>query len=1016
MAARIVSLFGRASTSLRALPEPWSTQDTADLYRVLHFLIDAGLPVSLNFGKTDEEEPWAVFENDETGDVLVQIARLDGSIVVVNSQFKKVYRGNSLRNITDQILADHNGVSRNKATNVIYLPSAVLTAFVASAVLISDVFGNISKADAAEAERNKSGGDVSVKEAINRAVAREQSAQNTAVGSLAWISIFSFSLAAAHVSQPNEVSSFHGLLASLSKPASDLSAADWTTVVDRARVPESSFDSHSAAEDTPVRVGVFPQPGRGPAVEKSNDLPAPSAGLVQKEALWAPGHIERIATDSAFYALSVDVAARSIAKGSSAPAPALSKASEIVAEPADAKSNQQSAIAVKNATSDAVKTTDFSSGGLKLGEASLAWEKLGNGGLHTALATATSSTAAVTASFLSVASEKVTANLVVAPLVLSDGVWKQTLSSDDTINGQQGSALYAQLSSLSPTRPIITGIESINLSAAVASIFDFSGTTGAKNIAVNGAAAGAILSMVEIQAPANLALQNVSTDLPTYFLFRFADAAIAGSDTKIHLDLQDVGSAASGQFGDVNIGGTLNEGVESLEVGLIGHNYLNSLYSSTSGLLGRDIEAANWTRSYSFSGSGSLTIQSALQGATSVDAGKLAGSLSIALDESRAVVVQGGAGNDRFDFGAGFDFRDGLDGGGGSDTLAVSADLTASSAASLKSIETLEFYGKSTFTFDAGQFASIENIVHKSTASAFYLNLGATQDHADIAILDSGSVTASLSQNASEQAIHLSLGMRDQIGGFDQAVGRFAGAVTTIGAATVFVDVTANEIATKTVAGMSAFYSDDATTLKLTGGSIGQNFDLSNVQAPSIKIVDGSSFIGNLRLSGNVHAQSIVGGEGDDVLSTGGRQFDAADTLSGGRGKDTFVLDVSDRTDMVSKPLLTITDLDLGGFGGTGGDKIDISQLGLVNSANHTPIVLNNGEVIAIQGADLFSALTTFVTEQQLEQAFFGLVSYGNETYLVAQGATDPSWKSFANVVIDVTGVTGKLDHSDIIY
>ena len=53
------------------------------------------------------------------------------------------------------------------------------------------------------------------------------------------------------------------------------------------------------------------------------------------------------------------------------------------------------------------------------------------------------------------------------------------------------------------------------------------------------------------------------------------------------------------------------------------------------------------------------------------------------------------------------------------------------------------------------------------------------------------------------------------------------------------------------------------------------------------KNVDASAFSGNLTIVGNLAANVLIAGNGNDILDGGG----GADTLTGGTGADTFVFD-----------------------------------------------------------------------------------------------------------------------------
>lgn len=154
MSASIFS-FSRQRTSVhvQAHPVDWTTQELAELYRVSDRLVEAGLRVSLCRGLSDEGEPWAIFERDDGAEVIVHIARIDGYLVVVNNTTNQVYKGVDFRAVTEQMLIDAPLAMprRQDDPKVVYHPRAVFTAFVAAAVVVTEMARNIESAEASEA-------------------------------------------------------------------------------------------------------------------------------------------------------------------------------------------------------------------------------------------------------------------------------------------------------------------------------------------------------------------------------------------------------------------------------------------------------------------------------------------------------------------------------------------------------------------------------------------------------------------------------------------------------------------------------------------------------------------------------------------------------------------------------------------------------------------------------------------------------------------------------------------------
>lgn len=152
MTATILS-FGRRQPNIPPLPAktPWQNQDLAELYRVRDRLCAAGLEVEVEAGVTDEGDPWFVYAQAGTDNVVVHIARIDSEIHVVNCVTGGAYVGTSFREVSDRMLAEAPlalSAQVRRSSNVVLHPSAFLTAFVAAALMLIDLMEN-NKAEAA---------------------------------------------------------------------------------------------------------------------------------------------------------------------------------------------------------------------------------------------------------------------------------------------------------------------------------------------------------------------------------------------------------------------------------------------------------------------------------------------------------------------------------------------------------------------------------------------------------------------------------------------------------------------------------------------------------------------------------------------------------------------------------------------------------------------------------------------------------------------------------------------------
>ena len=143
MTATILS-FGRRQPNTPPLPAkmPWQNQDLAELYRVRDRLCAAGLDVEVEAGVTDEGDPWFVYVQAGTDNVVVHIARIDSEIHVINCVTGGTYTGTSFREVSDRMLEDAPlalSTQVRRGSNVVLHPSAFLTAFVAAAIMLIDL-------------------------------------------------------------------------------------------------------------------------------------------------------------------------------------------------------------------------------------------------------------------------------------------------------------------------------------------------------------------------------------------------------------------------------------------------------------------------------------------------------------------------------------------------------------------------------------------------------------------------------------------------------------------------------------------------------------------------------------------------------------------------------------------------------------------------------------------------------------------------------------------------------------
>ncbi|MDO9714000.1 hypothetical protein [Paracraurococcus lichenis] len=116
----------------------WTEQDRAEFFRVIDSLGRSGIPLELETGLTDEDEPWAVFCAPESGDPVVHIARLDGRYVLITGILPGALEGHDLHALVRQALDRLPAVvlpqssGRGHGTGFMLHPAALLLVLVAT--------------------------------------------------------------------------------------------------------------------------------------------------------------------------------------------------------------------------------------------------------------------------------------------------------------------------------------------------------------------------------------------------------------------------------------------------------------------------------------------------------------------------------------------------------------------------------------------------------------------------------------------------------------------------------------------------------------------------------------------------------------------------------------------------------------------------------------------------------------------------------------------------------------------
>lgn len=672
---------------------------------------------------------------------------------------------------------------------------------------------------------------------------------------------------------------------------------------------------------------------------------------------------------------------------------------------------------------------------------------------------------------LSVNQDTATAHTFDAPIFTSTqtGNQIQTLTSVDKLTGTAATddVLNAILNGTEvATKPTMSGVEKVNLTAIAASVFDAANSTGITEI--GSVDSNSDLTVRNLAAGATVVVKNTAVGADTQV--QFANAVASGTSDVATIKVDGVGrGATAGNTQILNVRGETAGSFETLNIESTGgaSRFANIGSDATVAVAVAPVAATSLVKTVNVTGTANLRVDNALLNVTTLDANAFEGNLRVVLDTTKNVTVTGGKGADYFDFFTGLSNLDTVNGGDGRDTIAVTTNAGLGDGNKVTNVEILRNDGAANATiFDLAKVASFDAVVHNSGNTATYNNFvkaGAADAAKGLTILGTGNVTVAVKDanalGSNSDALYVNVGSAQNTAAFA------AGTVTTAAIEKIVVDVKDAGANTAT-AGAQPFVNADAAigTVEFKGGSLGVGFNAGAIGGSGVGLtnIDGSAFVGNLTVSGNAFSQVIKGGSGNDTIATGGRAAytlgTVADTLTGNGGNDIFSF--ADQTDGALKganvtaidapaavtatnrgEIVTITDLNLGGANaGTRVDTIDFSggagatfELSEIAAGGFS--IVNGGAATALTGLNLGAALDAAIANTGIlgsgtvttngaagnaaNFAKAGLFTWAGDTYLVAtsNGSIGNTFGAVAgeDIIIKVTGVVGTLDVSDFV-
>lgn len=554
-----------------------------------------------------------------------------------------------------------------------------------------------------------------------------------------------------------------------------------------------------------------------------------------------------------------------------------------------------------------------------------------------------------------------------------------TLQLTDNVNAGAGTdtvnlRVNGAVNLAATTSPILSGVEVLNVT----------NLAGATNI--DGASVVPDLTTLNsVGGLAALTATNVSTNVKTLGLSNVAadDADLSvtyragntGTADTLTLNVSSNSSATpatANTFAAVNVvGAAAGDGFDIVNVKSTGAATRLDALAVTDGVNNSTMRTLNIT------GDAGFRVNTALDffnTTGTVDASKATGAINLAFG-AEDITVTGGSGNDRFNFGPTLTETDKVDGGAGTDTLAISQNIVAANPVdalvkavnATKNMEVLELTqagaavaasqitAMKEFSFSGGGNTAVTATANDQTFG-FTANAGATTF---APTLDDGN-----------NVLNLKVASTATVATTVTSVG--AGSYETVNVAVSGGSATAITTLTLNTNGK----------VVLTGAS-----DFTTTIAGTNATIDAGAATGNLTLTGEAGNNSIIGGSGNDIID-------------GAAGRDTIDL-TKGGTDIVRVATAAADRDTITGFqAGVGGDILDVGTLNATLIANDGVGAVDFREVTAASTGFTFLAANLVVE--------FAFNAANNSANLAAAGVLDGTelFKAIANEGSSIASIT----------
>lgn len=592
---------------------------------------------------------------------------------------------------------------------------------------------------------------------------------------------------------------------------------------------------------------------------------------------------------------------------------------------------------------------------------------------------------------------------------IADNTQDGTAGAGDQVNGGAGTdtlKLYSAAGATALTLPQLTSVENLYVNGGAALVSNISTVTGLTAAEFDGQTGIPVVTLSGSQA---LTLSN-NAALGATLKYGTTDVAASVTLNNVTTGVVDVQGAA----------------LATLSLTASGKNSDITLTNS----VGTKVATLNIT------GDKDLTVTEGLVGLKTVNASTATGKVSI--DASNVLNVNdftftGGKGNDTLNLGGEFTKADKVNGGEGTDTLAINATsvgvingyvAVADKAAvndNLTSVEVLKVTNALAAGIDATRYDAINSYVF---GGAFTSTLSAVTSGVSVEFnvaTNNASVEITNATLAGNNSDVVNLNLNDTAG---VAVGIAFGTVNAVGVDTLNINSTTKAGTVSTgfntlsvaatssaldkvvvtgnvglditgVALVNSIAEVDASALAVAATANGLKVSIATGGTNGVKIT-GSA--GKDTLVGSDAADIILGGTGDDSI-TGGL---GNDVLTGGAGNDTFVIGAG-HSGITSTLFDTITDYSNGTTVATT-DTLDFAGTAVVSLGAG----LVGWTVTAGVATKVGATLTDFIAAAQLGTLADSVVAFvsGSDTYAYFTGA-DAQAATTNDALVKLVGLVG---------